>query len=101
MSGMQCNKGDGINVYERKNKATLSETTSNTVCTDDSNSTNGSPSGLFDKKREEYVYYFDLGESLYKLIFRTVILFVNASLLDLDHDANVAFGLLCSMSNEV
>lgn len=92
---MQCNKGDGINVYERKNKATLS----NTVCADDSNSTNGSPSGLFDKKRDEYVYYFDLGESLYKIIFRTVILFVNASLLDLDHDANVA--LLCSMSNEV
>ena len=51
------------------------------------------------RKGEEYVYYFDLGESLYKLIFRTVILFVNASLLDLDHDANVA--LLCSMSNEV
>lgn len=57
---MQCNKGDGINVYERKNQATLSETTSNTVCADDSNSTNGSPSGLFDKKREEYVYYFNL-----------------------------------------
>ena len=80
--------------------ATLTETASDTVSADDSSSTNGTPPGLFDKRRKEFVSYFNPGESLYKLIFRTVIFFVNASLtvfLDLDHDTDVAFGLLRSV----
>lgn len=69
------------------------------MCVDDLNSINRLFFGLFDKKRDEYVYYFDLGESLYKLIFRIVILFVNVLFFDLDYDVNVV--LLCFMLNEV